>query len=177
LSVLGVLIVLGGLTGIQTVTSQLPTTGKFDVSLGQERDLSGYSTFAWSKSQEAIENLANHLRIINAVQKEMKELGYRIDTVRPEVLIQYRVERSTGVSTRTTQQPSAWDPTDLRVQIDVSKEQHISLSVELVEAETGFMLWQAKGTYPLGTPDRAERQINSAITDLFAKYPRKENGK
>jgi hypothetical protein len=165
------------LLACQTATSQLPSTGKFDVSMGQERELSGYSTFAWSKEQDAVENLANHLRIINAVQKQMKELGYRIDTVKPEVLIRYRVERSTGVATRTTQQPSAWDPTNLKVQIDLSKEEHVSLSLELVEAESAFFLWQAKGTYPLGSPDRSERQINEAVADLFAKYPRKADEK
>lgn len=159
---------------LQTVASQLPSTGKFDVWVGTEHDLSGYSTFAWNKGQETVDNLANHLRLINAVQKEMKGLGYRIDTVKPEVLIQYRVERTTGVATRTTQQPSAWDPTDMKVKIDLSREEHVSLSLQIVEAESGFLLWQAKGTYPLGSPDRAERQINSAVSDLFAKYPREE---
>ena len=88
------------LVAIQTITSQLPSTGKFDVSVGTERDLSGYSTFAWNKGQAAVESLANHLRIINAVQKQMKELRFRIDTVKPDVLVQYRAEKSTSVGSR-----------------------------------------------------------------------------
>ena len=139
-----------------------------------EPDLSGYSRYAWHEEQPLIENVANHVRFINAVQKEMKALGYRIDTVRPQAFIQYRAERVKGVKTRSTQKPSPWDPTDLKVQIDISREVHADVSLELVDAESGFLLWQVKGTYPVGTPDKAEKLIQAAVADLFSKYPRPE---
>ena len=152
-------------------TAQTPRIGELDVKLDRAVDLSLYRTYAWSKDQVPVANLANHLRLINAVQDHMKAKGFRIDTVNPDVLIRYRVEQRSEVQARSTQEPSVWDPSNLKVEIDLKREETISLTITIVEAETRFPLWEAKGTYRLGTADRAERQINSAVEDLFAKYP------
>jgi hypothetical protein len=137
-------------------------------------DLSDYSTFNWSKDQTAVVNLANHIRLVNAIQRQMKELGYRIDTVKPQTFIQYKADRHTEVHTSSSQKPSTWDPTDMKVQVELNREEMVSLEILLVDAETGFLLWQAKGNYPLGTPDRAEKLINEAVDGLFAEYPKPE---
>lgn len=149
----------------------------FDLTQAAKPDLSRYSTYNWSKDQVAVVNLANHIRLVTAIQKRMKEHGYRIDTVKPEVVIQYKADRHTGVSTQSSQKPSPWDPTDLKVQIELSREELVSLTITLVEADSGFLLWQAKGTYPLGTPDKAEKLINEAVEGLFSQYPKKEKDK
>jgi hypothetical protein len=151
-----------------------PDLKNFDMSQSKP-DLSLYSSYHWSKDQVAVVNLANHIRLINAIQKQMKDHGYRIDTVKPDVVIQYKAERHTGVQAQSTQKPSTWDPTDLKVQVELSREEQVSLEILLVEAESGFLLWQAKGTYPLGTPDKAEKLINEAVEGLFAEYPKKED--
>jgi len=150
-----------------------PDLENFDMSQVKP-DLSRYSSYNWSKEQVAVVNLANHIRLITAIQKQMKEHGYRIDTVKPDVLIQYKAERHTGVQTQSTQKPSTWDPTDIKVQVELSREEQVSLEILLVEAESGFLLWQAKGTYPLGTPDKAEKLINAAVEGLFAEYPKED---
>lgn len=149
-----------------------PPIAPLDVPFERSVDLSSYSTYAWNKGQIPVENLANHIRLINAIQKKMKELGYRIDTIKPDLLIQYRVERRTAVQTRSTQKPSPYDPTDLKVQIEVNREEEVTLSIELVEAESNFLAWVEKGTYPLGTADQSERLINAAVADLFSKFPK-----
>lgn len=150
-----------------------PDLKNFDMSQVKP-DLSRYSSYNWSKEQVAVVNLANHIRLITAIQKQMKEHGYRIDTVKPDVLIQYKAERHTSVQTQSTQTPSTWDPTDMKVQVELSREEQVSLEILLVEAESGFLLWQAKGTYPLGTPDKAEKLINEAVEGLFAEYPKED---
>ncbi len=152
--------------------TQLPPIAKVDVPLDRVVDLSSYSTYAWNKSQVPVENLANHIRLINAIQKAMKDLGYRIDTVKPQLLIQYRVELRTAVQTRSTQKPSTYDPTDLKVQIELNEEEQVSLSIELVDAESKFLVWTEKDNYPLGTPDKSEKQINAAVADLFSRFPK-----
>jgi len=154
-----------------------PDLKNFDVTQAAKPDLSRYSTYHWSKDQVAVVNLANHIRLINAIQKQMKEHGYRIDTVKPDVVIQYKAERHTGVQAQSTQKPSTWDPTDLKVQVELSREEQVSLEILLVEAESGFLLWQAKGTYPLGTPDKAEKLINEAVEGLFSEYPKEKEEK
>lgn len=140
-------------------------------------DLSTYSTYHWSKDQVAVVNLANHIRLVNAIQKQMKELGYRIDTVKPDVVIQYKAEREAGFHAHSTQKPSVWDPTDMKVQVELDREEQVSLELLLVDAESGFLVWQAKGTYPLGTPDKAEKLINEAVAGLFSEYPKEKNGR
>ena len=134
-------------------------------------DLSNYKTYAWNEKQVPLENMANHLRLINAVQKSLKELGYRPDTVRPDVRVQYRVELVERLQGRATQKRSVWDDANSSVQIDFSREKLANISIELVEAESNFLVWQAKGTYRIDTPDKAEKQINAAVTALFEQYP------
>jgi hypothetical protein len=149
----------------------------FDVTQSAKPDLSRYSSYNWSKEQVAVVNLANHIRLVTAIQKQMKEHGFRIDTVKPDVVIQYKAERHTGVQTQSSQKPSPWDPTDLKVQVELSREEQVTLEITLVEEESGFLLWQAKGTYPLGTPDKAEKLINDAVDGLFSQYPDDEKEK
>ena len=151
-------------------------TGLPDISNFQpERDLSSYRTYAWNKSQTvSTESMANHLRIINAVQAQMKERGYRLDTVRPEVRIQYRLQLQQRLQGTSTQQRSVWDDANSTVQIDFNTLKQAHFSLQVVEADSNFFLWQVEGTYPVGTPDRAEILINEAIADLFKKYPSEE---
>ena len=139
-------------------------------------DLSRYSSYNWSKDQVAAVNLANHIRLVNAIQQQMKQHGYRIDTVKPDVLIQYKADRRTAVLTESSQKPSTWDPTDMKVQVELSREEQVSLQIFLIEADSGFLLWEAKGTYPMGTPDKAEKLIKEAVNGLFESYPKKDEG-
>ena len=155
----------------ETQLTRLPDVSNFR----PERDLSNYRTYAWNKSQTVpTENMANHLRIINAVQEQMKRHGYRIDTVRPEIRIQYRLQVRERVRGTSTQQRSVWDDANSTVQIDFNRVKEAHFSIQFVEAESNFFLWEAEGAYPAGTPDRAELLINRAVADLFKQYPSKE---
>lgn len=140
-----------------------------------ERDLSEYQTYAWHPNQTvSTENIANHLRIINAIQEQMKERGFRLDTVNPEVRIQYRVDIRSRVQGTSSQQRSVWDDASATVKINFSTQKRAYFRVQIVEAETNFFLWQAEGDYPVGTPDRAEILIREAIEDLFEQFPASE---
>ncbi len=161
------------LTLAEGQTKPAPDLKNFDMSRAKP-DLSLYGSYNWSKDQVAVVNLANHIRLVNAIQKAMKERGYRIDTVKPDVLLQYKAERNTAVHTQSSQKASTWDPTDMKVQVELSREEQVSLQILLVEAESGFLLWEAKGTYPMGTPDRAEKLINEAVEGLFRQYPKQD---
>ena len=145
---------------------QLPNLEELDLT-----DLSNYKTYAWNKKQVPLENMANHVRMINAIQKSLKEQGYRPDTVRPDVRIRYRVELVERVQGRASQQRSVWDDANASVKIDFSREKLAKLSIELVDAESNFLVWHATGTYLLDTPDKAEKQIYAAVTALFEQYP------
>ena len=142
-----------------------------DLDLTRKPDLANYNTYAWNKSQVPVENLANHLRIINAIQEQMKEHGFRIDTVNPEVRIRYELTLHERVEGTSSQNRSVWDNANSTVTIDFSREKRAEFGIDIMETETNFMLWQTKGNYPLGTPDRAPRQITEAVADLFSQFP------
>ncbi len=96
--------------------------------------------------------------------------------MRPDVVIQYKADRHTAVRTESSQKASTWDPTDMKVQVELSREEEVTLQILMVETESGFLVWEAKGKYPLGTPDKAERLINAAVEGLFAQYPKEDEG-
>lgn len=158
-------------TTAETQLTRLPDVSDFRPSL----DLSNYRRYAWSRSQDvSTETMANHLRIINAIQAQMKELGYRIDTVNPEVRIRYRLELRERVQSTSTQKRSVWDDANSTVQVNFNRVKEAHFSIQFVEAESNFFLWEARGTYPVGTPDRAAILIDRAVEDLFKQYPSKE---
>lgn len=158
-------------TTAETQLTRLPDVSDFRPSL----DLASYRRYAWSRSQAVpTENMANHLRIINAIQAQMKKLGYRIDTVNPEIRIRYRLELRERVRSTSTQERSVWDDANSVVKIDFNRVKEAHFSIQLVEAESHFFLWQAEGTYPAGTPDRAAVLIDKAVEDLFKQYPSNE---
>lgn len=155
--------------GARSQITELPEAGDL------EHDLSKYDRYAWHPNQTVpTENVANHVRIINAIQEQMKELGYRLDPKNPEVRIQYRVEVRQQVEGTSSQQRSVWDDASTTVKINFNTEKRAHFKIQLVEAETNFFLWQAEGTYPAGTPDRAEALIRAAVEDLFEQYPTPE---
>ena len=148
---------------------------RFDTTLDLTRDLSSYSTYAWSRSQVPVENMANHIRIIQAVQKELQDLGFRIDTVRPDLRIEYKVTRSQTVQSESTQQRSVWDDANSVVNLKIRRDKQVSLTLEMVEADSNFLVWQGKGTYPEETPDKAVKLIPTAVGEIFATFPRPED--
>lgn len=145
---------------------------RFDTTFDMTRDLSDYHTFAWSRSQVPVENMANHIRIIQAVQKQLQDLGYRIDTVRPDVRIEYKVARSQTVQSESTQHRSVWDNANSVVDLKIRRDKQVSLTLEMVEADSNFLVWRGSAQYPDSTPDKAVTLIPEAVGQLFAAYPR-----
>lgn len=150
--------------------TRIPDVSQFKPS----QELSDYRTYAWNKSQDVgTETMANHLRIINAIQEQMKERGFRLDTVNPELRIRYRLEMQERVQGTSTQQRSVWDNASSTVKIDFNRQTRAHFALQIVDAESNFLLWHVEGDYPIGTPDRSEILINEAIDDLFEQYPEK----
>ena len=58
--------------------------------------------------------------------------------------------------------------------MQLSREEQVSLQILLVEADSGFVVWEAKGTYPMGTPDKAEKLIKEAVDGLFEGFPKED---
>ncbi len=159
--------------------AQVISTGpKVDVEYDRDKDFSEYGAYEWMSSQKPADNMANHIRFTRAIQKEMEDVGYRVDTKRPDVRVLYTVATSSKVRAAASQTRSTYyDPTDLVTDFvfaSGSKKQYGTLTVELFDARTNTLVWRASTTQELGTPDKAQRIIDNAVKTVFSKYPTKE---
>jgi hypothetical protein len=160
------------------VQAQVISTGpKVDAEYDRDKDFSGYKAYEWMTSQKPADNMANHIRFTRAIQKELEDLGYRVDTKLPDVRILYKVGTSSKVEAASSQTRSAFDDANLVTDFVFatgSKRQYGTLTVELFDARTNVLIWRASTTQELGTPDKAQRIINSAVKRVFTKYPTRD---
>jgi len=161
------------------VQAQVISTGPtVNAEYDREKEFSEYRAYEWMSSQKPADNMANHIRFTRAIQKEMEDVGYRVDTKMPDVRVLYTVGTSSKVDAAATQTRSAfYDPTDVVTDFvfaSGSKKQFGTLTVELFDARTNALVWRASTTQELGTPDKAQRIITNAVKTVFTKYPTKE---
>lgn len=161
------------------VHAQVISTGpKVDVEYDRGKDFSDYKAYEWMTSQKPADNMANHIRFTRAIQKEMEDIGYRVDTKRPDVRILYTVGTSSKVEAASSQTRSAFDDANLVTDFVFatgSKRQYGTLKIELFDARTNALIWRASTTQELGSPDKAQKIINDAVKRVFTKYPTREN--
>jgi hypothetical protein len=172
-----VLILLASALGLAQVISRGPTaSAEYD----RNRDFSVFTTYDWMKSQKPAPNMANHIRFTRAVQKEMDDLGFRIDTGKPSLRVLYRVSTRRRVEAAGSQQrATASDPTNTNITTGFvfgkgTSENIGTLIIELYDAETNMLVWKCTTTQAITTPDKAEKIINEAVERAFTKYPTKE---
>jgi hypothetical protein len=159
-------------------SAQVISTGpKVDVEYDRGKDFTDYKSYAWMQSQKPADNLANHVRFTRAIQKEMEGVGFRVDTVKPDVRIQYHVRTGSKVQATGNQRQSTFDQTNLQTDFvfaSGSRQQYGTLVMEMFDASTNVLLWRATTTEQLSTPDKAEKTINDVVKRAFTRYPTRE---
>jgi hypothetical protein len=160
------------------VSAQVISTGpKVDVEYDRSKDFSDYKAYAWMTSQKPADNLANHVRFTRAIQKEMEDVGFRVDTVKPDVRVQYQVRTGSKVQATGNQRQSTFDQTNLQTDFvfaSGSRQQYGTLVMEMFDAATNVLLWRATTTEELSTPDKAEKIIKEVVRRAFTRYPTRE---
>jgi len=155
--------------------AQVVSTGpKVDAEYDRQGDFSRYGSYAWMPSQKPADNMANHIRFTRAISKEMEALGFRVDTVKPDVRVQYRVHTSSKVQADSSQKRSAFDSANLKTDFVFAtgtRRHYGTLIVEMYDANTNVLLWRATTTRELPTPDKAEKAINEVVKTVFTAYP------
>jgi len=133
------------------------------------------SSYDWSRFQQPAKNLANHIRLTRAIQKELKEMGFSIDPVKPAVQVLYHLEVKTKIGLESSFGGYPVDPTNQRTNMPFRRRKEETLTIEMIQTETHVTIWRASLAQPAGTPDKAERRINAAVHRIFEEYPlRKE---
>ena len=173
---LSILVLLLAALGLEAQV--ITTAPKVKAEYDREEDFSRYQAYDWISSQKPADNAANHIRLTRAIKKEMDDLGFRIDTAKPDVRILYRVYTSSKVFATSSQTPSAFDSSNLRTDFVFSKgskKQYGTLIIELFNADTNVRIWRGTTSQELRTPDNAEKIINEAVKRVFTAYPARKN--
>jgi len=168
--VFAVFIPLASLSGAQLIREPEPVQVAYD----RERDFSRFRTYAWMKSQKPLPNLANHIRLTNAVQKELKKLGFLPNTQSPDVYVLYSADNHAKVEFDSFLSRSKWDAASQVTNLELRRTEQRSLSVMLIDPETNGVIWYAQETHDSLTADKVEQEINDAAARVFGKYPTKK---
>ena len=126
-------------------------------------DFSKLKTYTWEHGWQAFDKSA-HEQILQAVDRELAALGFQKRESGPsDVLVTYASIRRTDVDVKS--EPNKNDAG--RRQYDVG-----TLVVLLLEPGTRKELFRARVDRPIeAEPAKLSAVINTAISDIFAKYP------
>jgi hypothetical protein len=156
---IGAAVMLGAL--VVSAAAQEP---KYGVTVTPEKgvDYSRFKTYSWTKGQPA-HTQAIDAQIVEAVDRELAGIGMTKATSNPDVLITYYSVSRTDVDTKA----KADTATGLRPQRWVG-----TLVVALLDPPTRKRLLRLRVDKPIDVePSQLQTAINSAVTELFAKYP------
>ncbi len=172
----GTLLLAGSLAlaASTTASAQGFKISKPEIVFDEQVDFSAFRTYAWKDSQEPLPNRANHLALTFAVEEELEAKGLeKAPAAEAELFVRYhvKVEKKTK-STGYSGGPSV-DSYNVRTMFRVDKVETGTLILELYEAGTRTLVWQARQSEPIRNKKNAESQIRSLVKRIVAAYPPK----
>jgi hypothetical protein len=156
-------LVVGSALIAALVVSAAAQTPNYGVTVTPEKgvDYSKFKTYSWTKGQPA-NTQAIDAQIVAAVDRELAGLGMTKAASNPDVLVTYYSVSRTDVNVKakpdaTGKRPEHWVGT---------------LVVGLLDPPTRKRLLRMRVDKPIDVgPSELLAAINSAVAELFAKYP------
>lgn len=161
--------------------SSLQVSSDFD----REANFASYKTYAFTKeAQELPVNDINRRRLIDAVSNELAAKGFT-KSDQADVWIDLVVATQQKQSATATSSPGyygagyryGWGGGFSTTTINVENYVEGTIFVDMIDASKKQLVWQGRavGTLnPDASPEKREANINSAIKQIFAKYPPKK---
>jgi hypothetical protein len=156
------------------IGEKLGEAGKVEVEFDHAADFSTYKSFAWAPFQDPAPNPANHVRLTRAVERELQAKGLaKVSPDQASVFVRYQGRLDKKIKSTSEQTASPWQPSNMRtvVNFDLSKVKVGTLILELWDARTKDLVWQARESIPEPSPDRMEDAINKTVKHLVEQYP------
>jgi hypothetical protein len=156
----------GTLVALLMVGLALPAAGqvKYGATVIADKgtDFSKLKTYVWQSGWDANDKKV-HAQIVSAIDKELKALGFELKAAGPsDVVVKYGALRRIDV-----QADMQGEATSARTQLDVG-----TLIVLMLQPGTGKELLRGRVDKPIEIdPAQLTTTINSAVADIFAKYP------
>jgi len=165
------LILTGVLLGVRDLTpvahAQKMTYG-VKVMVAKAADLAKAKTYSWTVSQPS-PNKTVDAQIVAAVDRQLSALGLtKLASGTSDLLATYASTRRTDVNLKGKANESGARPA-----YEVG-----TLVVDLRDPATRQPLFRVRIDTPITTePDKAEMEINAAVTAMFEKYPARTGAK
>ena len=165
------LILTGVLLGVRDLTpvahAQKMTYG-VKVMVAKAADLAKANTYSWTVSQPSPDKTVD-AQIVAAVDRQLSALGFtKVASGTSDVLATYASTRRTDVNLKGKANESGARPA-----YEVG-----TLVVDLRDPATRQPLFRVRIDTPITIePDKAEMQINAAVTAMFEKYPARTGAK
>lgn len=147
-------------------------------------DFTKYSTFSWSKEQEVpgkrhpmFDNELNRRRVMDAIEAEMKSIGFKRLDVAPDLLIDFHI----SIDDQMDYMVLSDYPHDYSFWPDYNvasyKVKKGALIIHLVDSKTKQLVWQGIGSKRLGDvpAENVEQRIQKGVKTILAQYPVRKN--
>jgi len=156
--------------------SPIKVTTDFD----RNAEFASYKTYAFTPEAEKIPiDDLNRSRLLTAISNELTAKGFS-KSDNPDVLINIYVKtQESATATGTTDYYGAryryrWGGGFSTTSIDINTYTEGTLFIDMIDGSKGQMVWQGRGTAtinPDASPQKREENINSAVKQIFTKYP------
>jgi hypothetical protein len=151
------------------------------IDYDREADFNTYKTFSWSPQAKQVEynypqydNSLNRKRIMKAIELQLTGRGYKMDTLKPDLLVNIHllIQLKNEVRSYPTNRYRYWPD----YQINIYDYEEGSLIVDLIDAKQNQLVWQGIITGVLNIkPEGVEPAINSAVLMIFSEYTYRVN--
>ncbi|HXV76040.1 MAG TPA: DUF4136 domain-containing protein [Candidatus Polarisedimenticolaceae bacterium] len=148
--------------------------GDVEVEVGRDADLSAYATYSWKGGEPPADDWAR-LTIVEAVDRELASRGLSKVATGGDLSVSALAlaESVTG----TTVDPGYWGGgTDFGMpSVDIADYRKGSLYVTVEDRAAGRVVWKASGkaNIEMGTQDKFADKIESVVSRVFRKFPRR----
>ena len=131
----------------------------------KDTDFKTLKTYVWESGWHSNDKKV-HAQIVSAIDRELKALGFQLKASGPsDVVVKYAALRRIDVEVNVMAGAD-----QARRQFDVG-----SLLVLMLQPGTGKELLRARLDKPIDVAaDKIEATVNSAVAEIFAKYPTKK---
>jgi len=148
---------------------------KVDVEYEKAVDFSKFKTYAWVPFQEPAKDPTNHLRITDAVERELELKGFAksAEPLRADMFVEYTGRIEKKVRSTPSKQDSTWQPSSPRFVVNFDKVRVGTLVIRLWDGASKDVVWRASGSETVQEGPQPASVVDEAVRCLLASFPPK----
>lgn len=165
---------------------------KYNTTRVHHQDFQQYKTYSWlppvdSLSKNYLNNDIAKSNILNAANKELEALGMQYSKDNPDILFRYIT--IVNNKSRMVYSPSygwgGWGPWGMgwgwgmgyggfSYPVGHEKYRYAHLIIEAVDRRTNSVVWQARGSSEVRSPEKTINKLPEIVNGVFKQYPTKK---